>query len=352
MKTIAILTLFGYYNYGNKYQNYAVQEGLKKYGFEPRTLVVYPDRRQLIRPALFKLKALMGDVEKKRYRKIYRFSKKYIPVRALYIKDLQIPKAVAGEYDFFVTGSDQVWNPSIRPRERNNFFLSFAEREQRICVSPSFGVSELPEELTELYRQGLDGFDNLCSREEAGVKIIETLTGRKAERLIDPTLALTKDEWKKIFAEVPNDKGSYILLALLGRMSQDEENYIKNLAQKNSLKIINVFAPDSVYGPDEVLSLIDNASLVFTDSFHFTAFSVNFGVPFIVTERKDDSVNSNMFSRISSLLGMLSLEERQYGKTKPGEELSCSFDRAQSVLGEERKKYFDFLDRSLNKHEG
>ena len=49
---------------------------------------------------------------------------------------------------------------------------------------------------------------------------------------------------------------------------------------------------------------------------------------------------------------MLSLEERQYGKTKPGEELSCNFDRAHSVLGEERKKYFDFLDRSLNKHEG
>ncbi len=351
MKKLAILTLYGYYNYGNKYQNYAVQETLKRYGYDVQTLVVYSDRKQLIRPAFFFLKALSGDTAAKRYLKIYHFSKKYIPIRAIYKKDLQIPDAIADEYDFFAVGSDQVWNPSIRPKERQNFFLSFANREQRICISPSFGVSEIPEEFRSVYAEGLNGFEHLCSREEVGVKIIESLTGKKAEHLIDPTLALAKSEWKKLFLDSKKLDEKYILLALLGKLSRDEESYINNIACKNGLSIINVFATDSFYGPDEVLSLINNASLVFTDSFHFTAFSVNFGIPFIVTERKDDSVNSAMFSRISSFLGMLSLEERQYGKIKPGEELNCNFDNAQKVLEKERKKYFDFLDRSLKQNE-
>lgn len=352
MKKLAILTLYGYYNYGNKYQNYAVQETLKRYGYDVHTLVVYPDRKQMIRPAFFLLKAISGNTAIKRYLKIYRFSKRYIPIRAVYKKDLQIPPEISDEYDCFAVGSDQVWNPNIKPDERQNFFLSFADRNKRVCVSPSFGVSEIPEKYRSIYTEGLNGFEYLCSREEAGVKIIEELTGKKAEHLIDPTLALTKNEWQKIFSDSKTPGEKYILSALLGKLSQDEEAYINNLADKNGLKIINVFASDSFYGPDEVLSLINNASLVFTDSFHFTAFSVNFGIPFIVTERKDDSVNSAMFSRISSLLGMLSLEERQYGKTKPGEELKCNFDNAQKILERERKKYFEFLDRSLNRNEG
>lgn len=352
MQKIAVLTLYGYYNYGNKYQNYAVQECLEKYGYRVQTLVVYPNLKHLLRPALYKLKAEKGDINAKRYLKIYNFSKKYIPVRTLYRRDLQIPKSFSAKYDYFVTGSDQVWNPSIRPRERQNFFLSFAERPQRICISPSFGVSEIDEKYRDIYKQGLDGFDNLCSREESGVKIIESLTGKKAEHLIDPTLVVPKSEWQKIFSYDHNIEKKYILLALLGKLSKDEEEYVNNLAKKNGLRIVDIFAPDSAYGPDEVLSIIDNASLVFTDSYHFTLFSVNFSVPFIVTERKDDAVNSAMFSRISSFLDMTSLNERQYGKTPSGSELYCDYENAQKVITKERKKFYEFLDRSLSKNEG
>ena len=39
MKKIAILTLNGQYNYGNRLQNYATQEVLKSLGFSVETII-------------------------------------------------------------------------------------------------------------------------------------------------------------------------------------------------------------------------------------------------------------------------------------------------------------------------
>ena len=39
MKKIAILTLNGYFNYGNRLQNYALQEILKTYKFDVETVI-------------------------------------------------------------------------------------------------------------------------------------------------------------------------------------------------------------------------------------------------------------------------------------------------------------------------
>ncbi len=351
MKKIAILTLYGYFNYGNKYQNYAVTQIVKKYGYTPETIVVYPDCKQSVRHALLCLKSLSGNTDARRYLKIYRFSKKNIPVRIIIKKDMQIPHTVANQYDYFIAGSDQVWNPSIRPKERQNFFLSFANKEQRICISPSFGVNKIDEEFREIYIQGLNGFNNLCSRESTGVEIIKSLTGKDAELLIDPTLALTKEDWKKVFTEAPKQKSDYLVLAALSELSDDKREYVNSLSQKYNLKIVDIFDKNEAYGPDEVLSLISNAKLVFTDSFHFTAFSVNFNVPFIVLRREDHVINSAMFIRMTSLLEMFGLEGRLFENVAEGKELTCDFSYANQVLEQQRIKFFNYLDRSLNKNE-
>lgn len=353
MDKIAILTLYGYYNFGNRLQNYAVQEVVRKFGYAPETLVVYPNVKPLLRPAFCSVKSALGDIKAKKYRKIYNFSKKYIPSKVIVKPDCVIPESVSDDYTFLITGSDQVWNPSIRPNERDNFFLSFAKKEQRVCISPSFGVDKLEDKYRDIYIKGLNGFANLCSREKAGVDIIRDLTGRDAELLIDPTLVLTKAEWEKVFSKSSRARGDYLVLAMLGKLSDAKKEYIKRIAEENSLEIIDVLAENSAYGPDEVLRLISEAQLVFTDSFHFTAFSINFKIPFVVCERDDDGISSAMFSRISSLLSMFNLEERKYPCNDLTQVLSCDFRDAQKVLEDERKKFYGFVERSLNnKNEG
>ena len=41
MKNVGIVTLFGEYNFGNRLQNYAVQQVLKKNGFNTETMPLY-----------------------------------------------------------------------------------------------------------------------------------------------------------------------------------------------------------------------------------------------------------------------------------------------------------------------
>ena len=164
MRKIGIVTLYGYFNYGNRFQNYAVQEILRKYGYATETIVVYPNYKQSIKNIVYRLLSLLGLSKANRFVKFYEFSKRNIPVRFIIRKNMRIPTKIASDYCGFVTGSDQVWNPLIRKKERDNFFLRFAEKKQRICISPSFGVSEIEEKYRADYINGLNGFKYLCSR--------------------------------------------------------------------------------------------------------------------------------------------------------------------------------------------
>ena len=155
----------------------------------------------------------------------------------------------------------------------------------------------------------------------------------------------SKEEWKKAFADLETEN-SYILVAMLGNMSEERQNYIQSIADENKLNIIDIFGKGNICGPDKVLSLISNANLVFTDSFHFTAFSINFKTPFIVCEREEDSIDAATFSRIDSLLKEFSLSDRKYGQTT--DVLSCDFENAHLTLEKDRKKFYDFIEKSLN----
>ena len=76
-------------------------------------------------------------------------------------------------------------------------------------------------------------------------------------------------------------------------------------------KIIDVLDPSQEYyrnvGPREFIWLIDHADLVFSESFHGTAFSVNFGKNFLsfMKTRNDNG-------RIGTLLSATGLESHIY----------------------------------------
>ena len=346
---IGIITLFGYFNYGNRLQNYALQKILEKYDYTVDTIVVYPNYKQHLKTVLCFFKSFLGDISSKRYLQLHKFTRKYINTRGIISSNYKIPKLIQNKYTFFVVGSDQVWNPNLRIHERDNFFLRFARKEQRICIAPSFGVSSISPENVVNYRDGLNGFKYLCAREKAGIDIISDLTGREAEIIIDPTLVIERNEWKKLFNFNNIECNDYILLAMLGRISDNVQKYIKKIAKINKLEIIDVFNTKSAYSPIDVLRLIDNAKLVFTDSFHFTAFSINFNIPFIVIEREDDEINSSMYSRIESLLSIFKLTNRKFNEIKEiGFELLCDFKYTNIILSNERIKFYEYLEKNLD----
>src|SRR4029078_9630105 len=60
-------------------------------------------------------------------------------------------------YDYFVVGSDQVWNPEFRKLAEIDF-LTFAGKRKRIAFSASIGMPEIPEEHRAFYSHALADF--------------------------------------------------------------------------------------------------------------------------------------------------------------------------------------------------
>ena len=348
MKKIGILTLYGYLNYGNRFQNYAVQEIVKKYGYQTETIVVYSSYKPLFKTIVCRFLALWGNVQAQRYIKFYKFSHKYIPIRVFVNSKCNLPDTLQYEYQYFVTGSDQVWNPYVRKKERDIFFLKFANQNQRICIAPSFGITCIEEQFKEKYVDGLNGFNRLSCREQAGISLIQSLTGRDADLLIDPTLALEPKNWQEIAVNPIDNSKNFILVAMLGKVDDSQMQIVNRIAEMFKLNIVNIFDSGSVYGPEEALGLINQASLVFTDSFHFTAFSINFNIPFVVTHRNDDIINSATYSRITSLLSLFHLESRAYDQINEIDNLLfCDFAYSNSILKRERIKFFDYIEAEI-----
>ncbi|MFE4814818.1 polysaccharide pyruvyl transferase family protein, partial [Peribacillus simplex] len=281
------------------------------------------------------------------------FTSSYIIETDISITESNIPNEIVDRYDYFVTGSDQVWNPNYRKGSPIDF-LTFAPKNKRIAFAPSFGVSEIPKEYHQNYKKWLTEMHGLSVREEAGAKIIKNLTGRNATVLIDPTLMLTKEKWLSI-SKLPlnKPKGKYLLTYFLGDISRERKKYIKEIAENNDLQIVNLLQIKEKFaymaGPDELIDYISTASILCTDSFHGAVFSILLETPFIIYDRENQSSTHSMNSRIDTLLSTFRLESRLAKNIKNNKEIfEVDFSHVQAILDEERRKTYGYLKAVLN----
>lgn len=354
---VAILTLDGLYNYGNRLQNLAVHKLYEKFECECTTLIC---DGEILKNKIKLLRALFVDFihGTNKTIKFKRFNEKYLNVRTVYGKGYKMPCSISREYDFFSVGSDQVWNPFIRKQEKYNYFLRFCNKNQRIALAPSIAVDTIPDDVMPLYVEGVNGFEYLSVREKKGIELLSTITDIDVEVLVDPTLAMSSNEWDDIFDinEKSNNKGKYLLLYFLGEMKPELHDRIKELAEKHNLEIKSLYVKNGMkmynsFDPKDFVKLIRNATFVFTDSFHGTAFSINYNIPFYTFCRYDSEIAlPKMESRITSILEMTNLEERlQY--SIPHELTIPDFEYANEILQKERQKVIDYVDKCLKQKE-
>ncbi len=346
-RKIAVVTLYGEFNYGNRLQNYAVHKTLEIFGYIPQTIT--NKEKQSIKNmvkhcivilmlALFPNLLMKYKPEKIREKRFKDFTKKYINTR--YFKGNVDMKNCVDDYEHFVVGSDQVWNPTFGgfDNQYDGMFLTFAPKEKRVCISPSIGVSELPEEWIERFKEGFNGFNKLCVREQSGANLIKKLTGRDAEVLIDPTLMLDAKEWLKVSKKASSVNKPYVLEYFLGERDEDKLNQI---SKENNLERVTLLDKNNRFytsGPGEFLDLISKADMVCTDSFHACVFSIIFDKPFVVFRREDET--KDMYSRIDTLIEMFGVDAEQ-------QPILINKKSKQSVLDIQRKKVIDFLKESL-----
>lgn len=267
------------------------------------------------------------------------------------------------QFDCFVSGSDQIWNPiGWQP----TLFLDFlSDDTKRISYAASIARDELTEEEYAFMKTYLEKFSAISVRE----KISADMLNRKfpdldVQAVPDPVFLLEKHEWENLISIGKETKEPYIFAYFLG---VNEENRKKSIqfATDKKLKIRFVSFMDyaqfewekehsemlaSPMGVEEFLQNIANAELVLTDSFHAAAFSSILKTPFYALPRFKAQDKTSMNSRILNLVRELDISDRyteelntQY--TWCGDELKSIENNLQQM----KKRGMNYLQRSLYK---
>lgn len=351
MKKVAILTISDNFNFGNRLQNYALKKEIEKFGCEVNSVWIEKplnasNIRRLLSIIKNKIKRLKG---KKRRDKFKRFTKRYLNNDYSIILDNNLNR-INNKYDYYVIGSDQVWNYHFIPK-LSIYFGEGLDKEKCFSYAASFGISNIPEDYVEKYKIGLNHLKYISTREERGKELVKEISDREdAEVLLDPTMLLTSDEWIQIERKPKADiQTKYILLYFLGEMDEKRKEEINRVAKENNYEIINILDKNNKcyynIGPSEFIYLIHNASLICTDSFHACVFSVLFDKPFIIFDRIYEGDNMN--SRIDTLLNKLNIKNRKFENEITAENLNHDYVEAHRILNEERIKSNQFLKKAL-----
>lgn len=378
-RKVGIVTLPGYFNYGNRLQNYALQEQIKELGYKVDTLV-FPRIKSTVIVTESKLQKtrriaqltgreigerILGKFQR-RYKgwvnylnresiaereRIFReFSTEYLSEK-FFTNTAEAAEEVADAYDCFITGSDQVWNPHFIQGLEKIYFLNFAEKRKRISYAASFGINDLPDEYARKIKPFLLEMKAVSVREEIGAKIVKDISGRDAVVLVDPTLLLSREKWLSIAKEAEGKpKKKYVLSYFLGEKNPETLQLIKTVADKKGLHIVRLsdYKDKSAYrtGPCEFIDYVNSAEAVFTDSFHGVVFSILLGVPFVACKRLG---GLQMYSRIETLLKMIDLESREEENARNSKDIfDVDFSHVGSKLEDERKKAREFLEAFVN----
>lgn len=372
MKKVILTTVFSGYNYGSSLQALAGKMILNELGYDcllvaQKSLVKGRDIRikKLLTILLrsFILKNKSGTESLSTYQNSYnktmigdsisrfnRFTYTYLQPNYLSSTGMSLAakKAVA-----CFAGSDQIWNSStlyVDPM----YYLRFAPIEKRIAFAPSFGRDFIADYNKEKMSHWIGEFAHLSVREDSGIKLVKEMTGREAIHLVDPTLMINGDTWKKTLA-IKNKGCNYILAYFLDKPSDSACKAIAELKKCLNCKVIGIpyqfddmnYCDEVVpTGPIEFLDFVNNAKCVLTDSFHGTAFSINLHTPFYVFGRAYGTAHSQN-SRVESILKKMNMLDRFEPKDVCSQYDKIDFVYSEYILTEERKKAREYISNAL-----
>lgn len=356
---IELLTLQCIKNYGSVLQTYATQKILGEFFEEVETIRFIRDDsadENMLNEWVKYDKDLKAKIKKialmpmcSRYKKVFNlFLNKYVRLtKQEYRTDDDFVKHPLMA-DAFCVGSDQVWNSSWNQGILPAMYLEFVpDNKMKFSFCSSFGVTELPSNEVDDTKRLLDRIEYISVRESTAVDLLARLGINNAQHLLDPTLLMPAEFWENI-SSPRLVKEKYVLVYQLNP-NQEFDEYAKRFADKKNMKLVYIgmrmkdrFKKGKVFLMPEVeqfLSLIQYASYVITDSFHGTAFSLNFNRELI-------DIYPNEFStRLSSILKWAGISNRHLTNFNDFAiaEDKIDYDSINQKLNEERIKARKFL---------
>ena len=366
---IATLTFHSAHNFGSVLQSFALQkvvENLCKDVDMPceYSIINYrTDVQKDLYRLLPKAKGFKGTIKLLMRLPYYRaYRKKYIKFEVFIAKDLKTGKEIScleeieENYvgiDAYISGSDQIWN--VRSRDFSSVYYLPFSGAKKVSYAASFGPLKIDWEKynREEVATCLKDYDAISVREEGSADNVEQLIGNRPEVHVDPTMLLSKEEWREVSSGVTYKGGKYILLYCL-EPSKEQLKMAKLISKKLGLPVVitrynnkndyfNGFKKLYWTGPKDFISLVDNASLVLTSSFHGTAFSLIFNKKFYAFNGMQDK-------RISNVLTKSEMQSRSINSIEDIKSVDLNeldFSKANEFILEEKQRSIEYLKGAL-----
>lgn len=249
-----------------------------------------------------------------------------------------------------IVGSDQVWNYNWLNRADCRWRLGLdVPQECLLTYAASIGLDDIDDEWRPVFKEGWSRIPHISVREDRAAELVKEIVGREAAVVLDPTLMLTRDQWRGVFTGFVPEGDRYVLTYFLGRPSDEQERIISSVAKGLDARIrrINDTRDRETYvaGPGEFVELFSKTQYVFTDSYHACCFSILYNRPFKVFNRAGFDGKASMNSRMRTLFRLFELDDFM-----GIDEVLPTFDwmKINFLLERNRKKSREWLENALN----
>lgn len=259
------------------------------------------------------------------------------------------------EYDAYLVGSDQTWNPLLSFSLGDDvYLLNFSNSKNKFSYASSIGISSLPLECEDKYTEALSEFKKISVREFQAVDILKgILPNKEINWVIDPTLLINKEEWLKMCKnKTTSEKYLFVYLA---KPNDELLLFARKYATENGLKVRITTIPDKynrksdleyigMLSPEDFIENIENAECVVTNSFHGIAFSINFNKEFFTMYSSEKVTKAN--DRLKSILALFKLENRILDPSRKKYN-PIDWHNVNEILKKQRASSYDYIDEIL-----
>lgn len=353
-----IITINDPQNYGNRLQNYALLEVLKRYFTSVETAHVYLSHDLIYGPFVARLKhslspikrALIGVIQSRagltKVASFESFTRKYVPeTQELFAGDIS-----ANETTIYVLGSDQIWNYRfhLNQQDLETRLGEFVSEKHVISYAASIGLDLIEEDWRPIFKLGWTRLSHISVREDRAVELVRDISGRNATVVLDPTLLLSAEKWSNVFTGFVPEDDRYVLTYFLGSPIESQEKIIQACADSIGVRVRRINDPQDrktyAAGPAEFVELFSRAECVFTDSYHACCFSVLFNKPFKVFNRSGFEGVESMNSRMRTLFRLFELEDLMGDDSAMPE---FNWNRINELLQSRRAESLSWLESAL-----
>lgn len=365
MLKIAIITFQYAHNYGSVLQAYALKTLLENKGYKV-SVIDFIHKKDYGQYKLFRKKyyckhpwGIILDVmylkqNKSRIKHFKNFVNENLNLTSKQYFNSKNMEELNEIFDIFICGSDQIWNLDCTRGVEPAYFLKFVDNNKlKIAYAPSLSHEKFSKDYSEDFREALKNIDYISIREKSTLPLIEKLTNKTVNVVLDPTLLLEKKYYEKLIPKNNLKKEKYIFVYML-EYNKDLIKYCNKYSKVNGIKLIyitdrryngmNIIKGENAFeaGPNRFLEYILDAELIITNSFHATVFSIIFHKQFIVFRTKRSS------SRMKDLLLSLGINGCMYDE-KLNINTIIDYTKIDKRLSNLRKNSLLYLEKALNR---